>query len=499
MNNRSPRVAIIANRGPNDFIWRNGRWVARPSAGGLVSMLTPLARQPDVAWFCCVSEPPDAEASRSGLFTTAADQTDTRLNVIPVPVPARVYHAYYGLISNEVLWMLQHRVVGAGGYEYLDHCRYRAWDEGYLEANRCLAEAVIEACPGAHAFLVQDYHLYPLPALLRQALPSTPILHFTHIPFPDAALLKLLPAEWRETILRGLLGADVVGLQTPSDVQAFLGACAELLGLKVDPVRSTVLAAPRRRVAVRAYPASVDPQALQRGMRPQVVEAMERRLAPELGELNVVRVDRLDPSKNQLVGFLAFERLLELRPDLHGRVRFLAFLVPSRTDLGVYQAYRDKIYATIERINARFAASCGRPPIHVYYTNDRDQALVAMRLCDVMLVNSLHDGMNLVAKEWAIVSQRPGVLIVSETAGVAEEAAESALLVSPLDVEGTAQAMAQALDMPVAEKSARLARLRRRVKEWTAAHWLAAQLMDLGITEAVPASIRRQLLQRARA
>ena len=173
------------------------------------------------------------------------------------------------------------------------------------------------------------------------------------------------------------------------------------------------------------------------------VEAAHRRLEPEVGELTIIRVDRLDPSKNQQVGFLAFSRLLEMRPDLRRRVRFLAFLVPSRTDLGVYRAYRDAVYATIDDVNARYSDACGGPPIRVFYTNDREQALAAMQGCHVLIVNSLQDGMNLVAKEWAVVADEPGVLIVSETAGVAGEAAECALLISPLDVEGTAQAMAQ--------------------------------------------------------
>jgi trehalose 6-phosphate synthase len=194
----------------------------------------------------------------------------------------------------------------------------------------------------------------------------------------------------------------------------------------------------------------------------------------------------MNPSKNQLVGFLAFARLLESRPDLRGRARFLGFLVPSRTDLSVYRAYHDAIFATIDAINERFGAACGRPPIAVFYTNDRDQALAALAACDVLLVNSLQDGMNLVVKEWAVVSERPGALVVSETAGVAEEAADSALLVSPLDVEGTARALADGLDLPAAERAARLARLRERVAGWTAADWLAAQLADLGIASAPP-------------
>jgi trehalose 6-phosphate synthase len=475
-----PGIVIVANRGPNDFVWRNGTWVTRTAAGGLVSMLTPLARRASVAWFCCVSEPPDAQEARRGLYTTAADQTDPRLHVIPVPLPAATYHGYYGQISNEVLWMLQHYIIGSEGFAYVDRARHKAWAR-YVEANERLASAIVRSRPRPIAFLIQDYHLYPLPGLLRATFPGTPILHFTHIPFPGPALLRLLPQAWRERILLGLLGADVVGLQTPMDVVAFLACCAELLDAQVDVQHCAVCAPDGRRVTVHAYPASVEPRALRRTMRSHAVAAAHARLEPERGQLNIIRVDRLDPSKNQQVGFLAFERLLELRPDLHGRVRFLAFLVPSRTDLGVYRAYRDAVYRTIEDINARFAGSCGGPPIRVFYTNDREQALAAMQRCDALLINSLRDGMNLVAKEWAVVADPPGVLVVSETAGVAAEAADSALLISPLDVEGTAQALAVALDMPAAERHERYARFHTRIQAWTARDWLNAQLADLGV------------------
>jgi trehalose 6-phosphate synthase len=217
-------------------------------------------------------------------------------------------------------------------------------------------------------------------------------------------------------------------------------------------------------------------------MRSPEVAAAHQRLAAERGEaMTIIRVDRLDPSKNQQVGFMAFGRLLEMRPDLRGRVRFLAFMVPSRTDLSVYRAYRDAVYHTIEEINERYIQECGAPPIHVYYTNDREQALAAMERCSVLLVNSLQDGMNLVAKEWAVVAENPGVLIVSETAGVSADAVDSALLISPLDVEGTARAMADALDMPLAEQRTRHARFLERVLSWSARDWINAQLADLGV------------------
>jgi len=475
-------IVIVANRGPNDFVWEDGQWVARLATGGLVSMLTPLARRASVAWFCCVSEPPDAQQARHGLFTTAADQTDPRLHVIPVPLPAETYHAYYGKISNEVLWMLQHHVIGSGGFDFLDMPRHQAWGS-YLEANARLAAAIAREKPSTRAFLVQDYHLYPLPGLLRGTFPNTPILHFTHIPFPGPPVLRLIPQPWRETILHGMLGADVVGMQTRIDVHAFLACCDEFLNVSVDSLGASVRITDGREVCVRAYPASVDSRALQRIMRSSEVAAAHRRLEPKRGELNIIRVDRLDPSKNQQAGFLAFGRLLELRPDLRGRVRFLAFMVPSRTDLGVYRAYRDTVYGTIEKINARYSESCGGPPIEVFYTNDREQALAAMKTCNALLINSLQDGMNLVAKEWAVVAASdPGVLIVSETAGVAYDALDAALRISPLDIEGTARAMADALDMPAAQRRAQHARFLERVLKWSAHDWLTAQLGDLGVS-----------------
>ena len=479
-SNDDGTIVIIANRGPHDFVWENGLWVAKSASGGLMSMIEPLARQPNVAWFCCVSEPPGSEGERNALYVTAKDQTDPDLNVVPVPLPADIYQDYYGAISNEILWMLQHHLVGQFGYASLDARRHHAWG-GYLEANRRMAEAVAATELPVSAFLIQDYHLYPLAKLLRERFPDTPSLHFIHIPFPDPSVLKLIPSAWRGVILEGLLGADVVGLQTQNDVRAFLACCEEILGLAVNYQQGFAILESGRTVRVRAFPASADPEAVRELAESAAVQAGRGRVAGEMRELNVIRVDRLDPSKNQTLGFTAFGRLLERRPELCGRVRFLAFLVPSRTDLTVYREYRDSVYAEIERVNAKFHDACGFDPIHVFYTNDRAQAVAAMEQCDVLLVNSRQDGMNLVVKEWALVSTKPGVLVVSETAGVAAESARCAFQVSPLDVEGTAQAMADALAMPPAARMVWVEQLRRGIERWTARHWLAAQLDELGI------------------
>ena len=487
MHEDKGKLIIVSNRGPNDFVWRENHWEVRAASGGLVSMIDPLARRPDVTWFCCVSEPPTTDEARQELFTTAADQTDPEHHIVPVPLPSEIYQAYYGAISNEVLWMLQHHLVGQFGYSSLDEERHRAWSDGYLEANRRIARAIIKSGITPRAFLIQDYHLYPLPALVREAFPEVPSLHFTHIPFPDAAPLKLIPQSWRDSILHGLLGADVVGMQTEWDSRPFLACCEELLGAKVDYKNKTVEARDGRLVRVRTFAASTDPAAVEQSMRAPEVTSARDRLSEwsgprrKDGKQTIIRVDRLDPSKNQIIGFRAFGRLLELCPALRCSVRFLAFLVPSRTDLSVYRSYRDAVYATIAEVNQRFAADCGGDPIQVYYTNDREQALAAMELCDVLLVNSREDGMNLVVKEWAIVSRRPGVAVISETAGVAATTGDHALLVSPLDIEGTARAMKQALEMSTEECSSRLECLRESVNSWDAAAWLTAQLTELGV------------------
>lgn len=477
-------LVVISNRGPVDFVWQDRGWQPRPAAGGLSSMLRPLARDLGLVWACCVAEPAEARPARAGLDRAARAAMDG-LPILPVPIDAEVYEGYYSRVSNEILWMLQHLVIGPGGLDCIDGDRSRAWDEGYLAANRRIADTVCAAIPHARAILVQDYHLYPLPAMLRRRLSGVPILHFTHIPFVGPSVWRLLPAPWREAVLRGLLGADVVGLQTPRDVRTFLASCDELQGLPVelrasgDTAEGTVGLEGGRRVLVRAYPASVDPDWLAATMRSDAAQAARERLAAHADRRLVVRVDRLDPAKNQVVGFRAFGRLLEDRPDLRAGVRFVAQLVPSRQGLPAYRAHREAVMRVVEEVNGRFAEACGGPPIVLELENNQVLGLALLERADVLLVNSLGDGMNLIVKEWATVARRDGVAVVSETTGAALGSDGAALLVAPLDVEGTARALAAALDMPAGERAARLGRLRERVRAWTSRDWLAAQLADL--------------------
>ena len=476
---------ILSNRGPHTFVWEEGRWIVRPRMDGLVSMIEPLARQPNVAWFCCVSEPPGVEAERDALFTTAKDQTDPDLNVVPVPLPAGMYQDYYQRISNAVLWTVQHHLAGQFGHTAFDENRHLAW-ESYMEASRRMAQAVVTTAIPPSAFIIQDYHLYPLAALLRESFPDTPSLHFIHIPFPDPSVLKLLPDPWRRAILNGLLGADVVGLQTPTDARSFLACCEELLGVAVDYRKHQVILPTGRTVRVQAFAASIDPEAIAALQTSPEVAAARDALSTGPVQRTVLRVDRIDPSKNQILGFRAFGRLLELRPDLIGSLRFRAILLPSRTDVGVYRRYREAVLREAEEVNAKYREACGFDPIEILYTNDRAMAVAAMEVCDVFLANSRQDGMNLAVKEWAVLSRRPGVLVMSEMAGHANEHTEHALLICPLDVEGTARAMAEALSMPDGQRASRLEGLRAGVKRWTSRDWLAAQMREIGLSLPAP-------------
>ena len=352
-------IVVVSNRGPNDFVWEEDRWTLRPASNGLVNLIEPLARQSDVSWFCCVSEPSSAGEARGELSTSAGDQADPAHHIIPIALPAHIYQAYYRSISNEVLWILQHHLVGQFGFSVVDAARHHAWNEGYLEANRRVVVAIRASGIKPRAFLIQDYHFYVLPALLREVFPKAPILHFTHIPFPDASAFKLIPQEWREAILNGLLGADVVGMQTSWDTRPFLRCCEELLGAAVDYQKGTAIAPDGRTVRVSVFPASIDPIALRQTMRSPAVEIARAALAPHLDKQIILHVDHLDPSKNQVIACKAFGRLLELRPDLRGNVRFLVFIIPSRTDQNVYREYHDSVYQIIEEVNGRFVSDCG--------------------------------------------------------------------------------------------------------------------------------------------
>jgi trehalose 6-phosphate synthase len=326
--------------------------------------------------------------------------------------------------------------------------------------------------------MLHDYHLYLAAGPIRKARPAAVLSHFTHIPWPSSSLWQVMPPTIRESICAGLLANDVVGFHTRRYAHNFLRSVESFLPDAAVDYRSRTVHRRGHTTLVRSYPISIDVDATRRVAASRAARARARELLAHSAERIVVRVDRMEPSKNILRGFAAFEALLERYPSLRSRTTFLAFLVPSRTAIREYRDYGRKVQDAADRINARFAHA-GRQVVRIFYENDYAQALAGLTIADVVLVNPLIDGMNLVAKEAAVVNERDGVIVLSETAGAYDQMADGVLPVAPADLVGTADAIARALAMPVRERRERLLRLRAGVERENVSWWLRRQLEDL--------------------
>jgi trehalose 6-phosphate synthase len=284
----------------------------------------------------------------------------------------------------------------------------------------------------------------------------------------------------RVEILEGLLGCDVVGFQTPEHARSFMYTCeANLEGVTIDYAGRGVVYRGRR-IEIRAYPISIDTEAVRRVAYSKEARSHDRYLPNYSNEFTILRVDRAEPSKNIVRGFLAFDRLLEAHPEFHGRVNFVAITVPSRMDVVEYRDYLDDVSAVVGRINAKYAnVETGWQPIHLIMGENYPRALAAMKWYDVLLVNSIIDGMNLVAKEGALLNERNGVLILSEGAGAVSQLGEHAIIIGPTDVEGTADALHRALTMPLEERRRRAEGLRRSVEADDVTKWFENQVADM--------------------
>ena len=486
-------LIVASNRGPVEFYRPvHGRLSTRRGAGGVVTALAEFARDVPLRWIASAMTPGDHEA-----FPDAGSPARTvrlgrqPLQVRYVPFPPEMYRRYYDEISNETLWFLQHYMWSPIHWPNFGDRQVRSWDEGYRPVNEALARAVVDEArrdmdgsPSGEAgestiILLQDYHLYLASALVRASLPQATIEQFIHIPWPANRYWQFLPDRFVHEIYEGLAGNDVVGFQTDSDLQNFLvGAQAFLPGSRVDFDRQTVTWR-RRRLAARVYPVPTDANEIRRTLLTAPARAGADELADLLdGERKIiVRVDRLDPSKNVIRGFLAYEAMLRRWPDLIGQVIFLAFLIPSRQGLQVYRSYERDVRRLIRRINAEFGTPTWKPVV-AFFDNNRPRALAAMRRYDVLLVNPISDGMNLVAKEGPAANERDGVLVLSRTAGAFEQLADVALPVTPTDIDETANELYEGLVMSGRERARRAERARAVMEAESPAEWLLAQVED---------------------
>jgi trehalose 6-phosphate synthase len=476
------RLIVVANRGPISYARSpSGERVTTRGGGGLVTALRSLVARHDVTWIGSAMSDEDrvvaAENGGDGFAETWHDGSPYRLRLVEHDPAA--YERYYNVFANPTLWFLQHYMWGLAHAPDFDAARHGAWHEGYVPVNEAFADAVIaelERRPDAAVFF-HDYHLYLAPGLVRERRPDAVLSHFVHIPWPETDYWSVLPERLRVAIHRGVLANDVVGLHTNRWRRNFLRACEDILGAEVDHEASTVRFDGRQTLATsRAI--AVDPAEFDALKDDAEVLERERRLAESRPELLVVRVDRTDPSKNVVRGCRAFELLLDLHPELRGRVGLLALLNPSRQDVPEYVEYLAAVEREVRAVNDRFGSD-GWVPIELQIADDFAQSVAAYKQYDALLVNPLFDGLNLVSKEAPLVNGRDGVLILSENAGSHEELGEWALTVNPFDVYGQAQAIAEALTMAPDERRRRAEGIRAHVRRHDLAAWIAAQLADL--------------------
>ena len=411
---------LVSNRGPVTF--HAGGEVQRGS-GGLVTALTGLASHREAIWIASAMNEHDAEVSREHggrafpVHAPGGGEYQVRL-VVSDP---DAYDRFYNVFANPMLWFIQHYLWDLSNAPDIRREEIEAFEFGYNVVNEDLARAVVEEIEGAEepVVMVHDYHLYTLPELVRRARPDVFLHHFIHIPWTQPDAWRVLPSRIREEIFAGLLANDIIGFHTRSYRHNFLQCCRDLMDLEVD-FDAGVVRYGEREVWVRAYPLPIDHRATRQIAQGERVEEFERELLRRRRDFLILRVDRADLSKNVLRGFSAFDLFLEQHPEFSERVTFMAQLMPSRTDVPQYAEYLERIEALVAVVNHRH----GTPdwmPIQLKLRDDLEEAMAAYKHYDVLLVNAMFDGMNLVAKEGPIVNEREGVSILSENTGAHEE------------------------------------------------------------------------------
>ncbi|HWC35263.1 MAG TPA: trehalose-6-phosphate synthase [Mycobacteriales bacterium] len=468
----SAAVVIASNRGPLSFSRDDtGRLVSSRGGGGLVSAMIAAAAAPDTLWLCAALSDADREAaasSRGGRIDEAGHDT-AGAAVAMLPIDAGVLAGAYTGISNSTLWSVNHGLLDP--VISFDDAWRRDWSS-YVDYNQTFAAAIADLAAVGARVLVQDYHLDLVPAALHALRPDLRIGHFTHTPWATATDFAQLPADVAEALLLGVLGADSIGFHSPRWAADFAACAGAVLGTTYD---GEAVVHGDRRVPLRVHPLGVDAEPLRaRAAEPDVSHRLGG-LRGLIGAQQVIgRVDRTEPAKNIHRGLLAIALLFRDHPEHLGHAVHVALAYPSRQDVAEYRDYTADCIALAAEINAELSTP-EWTPVLFNVRDDYARSLATLRCTDVLLVNSLRDGMNLVAKEGVLLGDHT-VLVLSSETGAADEMGAAALLVDPLDVEATAAALHAALTMPAAERAHRHSDLVRSATAFPPREWLQAQL-----------------------
>jgi trehalose 6-phosphate synthase len=474
-------LVLVSNRGPATFERAaDGSLVPRRSGGGLVTALTGLVHHREALWIASVMSDEDAEMSelQGGRgFEVELDGLSYTVRLVASDPDA--YDRFYNVVANPLLWFIQHYLWDLSNAPNITGHEVDAYEHGYCAVNEDLAHAVLEELDGQDdaVVMLHDYHLYVAPKYIRRERPDLFLHHFVHIPWTQPDAWRVLPSDIREDIYEGVLSNDIVAFHTRSYRRNFLLCCRELFDLEVDE-EAGVVHFDDRDVWVRAYPLPISAKAFGRSAQRHEVHEYEREILRRRREHLILRVDRADLSKNVLRGFSAFDLFLEQHHEFHEQVTFIAHMIPSRQDVPEYAEYLERIEALVAVVNHRH----GTPdwmPIELRLRENLEEAIAAYKHYDLLMVNAMFDGMNLIAKEGPLVNERDGVSLLSENTGAHEELADFALSVNPFDVQEQADAIYRALTMSAEERSWRAQGLKRIVTARDPGDWVDSQLSDI--------------------
>jgi trehalose 6-phosphate synthase len=486
------RILIASNRGPLSFtLGDDGQLTARRGGGGLVSGLSSVAAEADLLWVCAALDDADRAAARAAPGGRLdLDGTPGGSGVRLLDLPSATFDAAYNSVANSTLWFVSHLLYDTPNQPSFGAAFRRDW-ESYRAYNAAFARALAAAAGPPEASgttaaagppvraIVQDYHLALVPRMLAELRPGIRIAHFSHTPWAPPEYYRILPGAVGRELLEGMLGADQAGFLSQRWADAFLDCCAEILGATVDRAAQSV-SYRGHRTGVAVYPLGVDASELTaRAAKPDVEDRLAALAAATRGTRVIARVDRTELSKNIGRGLAAYRELLITRPQWRGRVTHVALAYPSRTGLPVYRAYTESVQRLASEINEEFGTP-GWQPLMLEILDDYARSLAAYRIADVLLVNPIRDGMNLVAKEGPILSDRGCALVLSTEAGAADELGSEAILVNPFDVTATAEALHEALVMADSERIRRCAALAKAGAAMPPRLWFAQQLAALG-------------------
>jgi trehalose 6-phosphate synthase len=474
-------LIIVSNRGPAQFERTEGgeRQVDR-GGGGLVTALSGLVSHRKALWVASAMTDEDVAVARE----SDGKPVDISLggidyHVVMVESDPDAYDRFYNTIANPILWFIQHYLWDLSNAPDIRVEEIEAWEHGYKAVNEDIAQSVLRQIEGQDEPLVMihDYQLYTCPSTIREARPDAFLHQFVHIPWSQPDSWRVLPLRWREEVYRGLLSNDIIGFHTSAYVRNFLHCCEELMELEIDWDRKAVRHE-RGETWVRAYPLGIDAERLRRAAASEQVAGYEEELLRRRREFLIIRVDRADLSKNVLRGFTAFDVFLQQHPEFRERVTFIAHLQPSRQDVPEYAEYLERIEALVAVVNHRHGTTDWMPIDLRIYENFYE-AVARYKQYDLLVVNSIFDGMNLVAKEAPAVNQRDGVVMLSENTGSHEEIGEVTLSVNPFDIQEQADVIHRALTMERDERSLRAGRLREIVDGRDPGDWIDDQIADI--------------------